>query len=106
MATRSQERKPASCVPRKTEEDQSRRARYGNFSKAPKICRESFISIHGENGCARSYCGAGIRTSRTGIVPAQEATHIAFVTHSRLNCYLLGFQLSGFQFCSGTRVRG
>ncbi len=36
MATRSQERKPASGVPRKTEEDQSRRARYGNFSKVPK----------------------------------------------------------------------
>ncbi len=40
MATRSQERKPASCVPRKTEEDQSRRARYGNFSKAPKHFEE------------------------------------------------------------------
>ena len=34
---RDHRRKPASPgVPRKTEEDQSRRARYGNFSKAPK----------------------------------------------------------------------
>jgi len=36
---RDHKRKPASPgVPRKTEEDQSRRARYGNFSKAPKLC--------------------------------------------------------------------
>src|SRR5205807_8298125 len=36
MATRSQEEPASPGVPRKTEEDQSRRARYGNFSKAPK----------------------------------------------------------------------
>ena len=37
MATRSQEEARESwCASRKTEEDQSRRARYGNFSKAPK----------------------------------------------------------------------
>src|SRR5881398_2213223 len=36
MATRSQEEPASPGVPRKTDEDQSTRARYGNFSKAPK----------------------------------------------------------------------
>jgi hypothetical protein len=47
---RDHRRKPASPgVPRKTEEDQSRRARYGNFSKAPKACNGSLLLSDARN---------------------------------------------------------
>src|SRR6266699_395916 len=47
---RDHRRKPASPgVPRKTEEDQSRRARYGNFSKAPKVTIGFWFQIRFED---------------------------------------------------------
>src|SRR5207253_9812935 len=52
-------RKPASCVPRKTEEDQSRRARYGNFSKAPKFRSLLYFAVTVSWHTGRCAAGTG-----------------------------------------------